>query len=151
MFPPFCPRAGGSHAFPTSPLSKTGAAGAIRYPSGPCSRLRLLGHRDREAEAGPATLVLLHPDPPVVPLHDPLADREPDPAARVLLPPVQPLEHGEDAIRVVRVDADPVVGDRQEPLASLPPAGHMDPRRPLVDELDPVRDQVLEELAQLAG
>src|SRR5919197_2631153 len=69
----------------------------------------LLGDGDREAEPASPALVLLDPDPAVVALDDPLADREADPAAGIRLAAVQPLEHGEDPFRVARIDPDPVV------------------------------------------
>jgi hypothetical protein len=51
-----------------------------------------------------------------VPLDDLLAHREADPRPRVLLAAVQALEDDEDALRVLRIDADAVVLDGKEPL-----------------------------------
>src|SRR4051794_22848555 len=65
----------------------------------PCSSL----DRQREAECGPLSLLALHPDPPAVPLDDPLRDREAEPAARRLLAVPVTLE---DVRHVLRSDAD---------------------------------------------
>src|SRR5436309_3357603 len=79
---------------------------------------------------------------------DSLADGQADTRARVFVGAVQTREHAEDALGLRRVDADPVV-----PNAEAPAVGHLgrpdaDARRLVAGELDRVRDQVLEQLAQ---
>ena len=93
---------------------------------------------------------MLDPDAAVVALDDPLADRQADAAARVLVAAVQALEDAEDALGVARVDPDAVVGHPEQPGVALALGGHLDARRVFGPELDPVADQVLEQLAQLA-
>ena len=51
-----------------------------------------------------------------VPLDDLLADRQADAGAGELVSLVQPLEHAEDPLEVLRVDPQPVVLHREEPL-----------------------------------
>jgi hypothetical protein len=84
-------------------------------------------------------------------LDDSLADRQPDAASWIRIAPVKALEHGEYAIRVLRIDPDPVVGDAELPVPAIAHGGHLDARQTVFDELDAVRDQVLEQLAKLAG
>src|SRR3954447_5566233 len=55
------------------------------------------------------------PDPPAVELDDLAAEGEADARPAVLVAQVQPLEHDEDALGVLRIDADPVVLDRDGP------------------------------------
>src|SRR4029079_11902526 len=81
--------------------------------------LPLLAIRDREGEGAPSRLFALDRDSPVVALDDPLADRQPDAAPGVLVAPVQPFEHAEDALCMARVDADAVVRDVEQPAAFL--------------------------------
>ena len=58
----------------------------------------------------------LHPDSPALLLENPLTDREADPRSLVLAAPMQPLKNHEDALEVLRIDADPVIGDGENPL-----------------------------------
>src|SRR3954453_5623931 len=97
-----------------------------------------------EAEHGPAPVAVVDPDPPAVALDDPAADREPDARALVALAVVQALEHLEDAVAVLGLDADPGVlhGDLHEPGAGGRLAGHAHVRRPVAAELQCVRDEV---------
>src|SRR6266576_2452246 len=133
-------------------LSRGTARAAIGHPSAPrpvSRRLARLEVGDREAEAAAAPLVRLDPDPAMMALDDPLADREPDAAAGVGVAAVQALEYGEDPVGVLRVDPDAVVRDGEARRPTLALGRQVDPWRPLLDELDCVRDQVLEELAKL--
>ncbi len=83
-----------------------------------------------------------------MPLHHPLADRQPHPRAGVLVPPVQPLEDLEDPLPVLGRDADAIVAHREDPLLTGPLGRDVDARR-AVAELQRVADQVLEELDEL--
>src|SRR5215467_12579381 len=63
---------------------------------------------------------------------------------------MQPLEYHEDALEVLPLDADAVVGDREAPLALLLLHADVDAQRLVrLPELDRVADQVLEELSEL--
>src|ERR1700761_8809679 len=55
------------------------------------------------------------PDPPAEVLDDLPAHREADPGARVGGPVVQALEDQENAVSILRVDTDSVIGDGKEP------------------------------------
>src|SRR5215467_5302047 len=94
----------------SSPL----AASALLRPRHPFL-LRRLPPRHREVECRPAPDLRLHPDPSTAPLHDPLADRQPHPRPRVRSP-MQPFEHTEDLFLIPRVDPDPVVLHRKQPV-----------------------------------
>src|SRR5690242_15276809 len=74
------------------------------------------GERERGAVAGFG----LHPDAPADAFDDLLAHRQADPRPRVLLARVETLEHLEDAVRVLGIDADPVVAHREHPLVRPP-------------------------------
>src|SRR5262249_52747798 len=91
----------------------------------------------------------LGPDPAAVALDDLLADREADPGPGVAVPRVQALEDDEDPLRVPHLEADAVVSYRDDPLLAFAVRLDPDVRRILPAELDRVRDQVLEELADL--
>src|SRR5690606_23413819 len=95
--------------------SSPGLSSTSRMSMGPflstMGDLLLLGQREMEcgAFAGPR----LDPDAAVVALDDLLADGEADPGAGILPLAVQPLEHHEDALEVLRLDADAVVRDAE--------------------------------------
>src|SRR5689334_22157799 len=77
-------------------------------------------NRESEAEGSTlrAFLTCLQPDPAAVELHDLAAQRQPDSGAPVLIAQVQPLEDHEDPLGVLRLDADPVVADPEQPLVA---------------------------------
>src|SRR2546421_2586470 len=93
----------------------------------------------------------LHPDPAAVTLDNLLADGEPQPRARVLVLPMQALEDDEDPLEVLRVDADPVVANAEQPLPLVPHACDSDVWRCGPAELECVRDEVQEQMLELAG
>src|SRR3954449_12622976 len=94
--------------------------------------------REREAEARSAAVLGVEPDAPAVVLDDLAAHREADPGARVLALAVQPLEDHEDALGVVRLDADPVVEERDLPELAVPVSLDHDVRRVVAAELEGV-------------
>src|SRR6267142_616639 len=113
--------------------------------------MKLLYGGKREPEAGAGTdRSILDADASPIALDDPLAEGEPDPAACVLGPGVEALEHAEDPLAVAGLDANAVVGHTEPPLVLRPfrrdgnfrdhPGGH---------ELQGVGGEVLEDLAQL--
>ena len=73
----------------------------------------------------------------------------PMPVPGYCLSGVQALEDQEDAILVLRVDADAVVAHGEQPMVSLPAGVHVDLRRRFAAELQRVADEVLEQLGQL--
>ena len=91
----------------------------------------------------------LDPDAPAMALDDLLADGKADAGARVLAHGMQPLKQHEDALEVLRLDADAVVGHRDAPFARLLGGAHVDARQRRPAELERVADQVLEELREL--
>src|SRR5947208_15730283 len=101
----------------------------------------------RGAGAGPG----LHPDAPAVALDHLLDDRQADPGSRVLALVVQALEHHEDALEVLRLDADAVVAHREFPFRALVGGAHVHGGRGIgLAELQRVADQVLEQLRELS-
>ena len=64
----------------------------------------------------PAPGLRFDPDPPAMPLDDPLANGQADPGARVFLPGVKTLEYQEYPIPVGGFNTDPVVADGEPPL-----------------------------------
>src|SRR6185503_2655446 len=101
-------------------------------------------------ERASAVGVAFDPDPPTMTLDDPLADGEADAAARVFVPAVQPLEYGEDPGGVFGLDPDSVVRDREDPVSLVTGRRYVDSRHGAGgDELDRVRDEVLEQLREL--
>src|SRR3954447_1194958 len=91
----------------------------------------------------------LEPDAPAVALGDLLADGKADARAGVLAHGMQALEQHEDALEVLRLDADAVVGDADAPLGIFLLRRDVDARRRLAAELERIADQVLEELHEL--
>src|SRR6267378_7242348 len=86
------------------------------------------------------------PDAPAVALGHLLADREPDAGSRVFAHRMQALEQHEDAVEVLRLDADAVIGDADVPLARFLHRADMDAGHLLAAELERVADEVLEHL-----
>src|ERR1039458_8983579 len=91
----------------------------------------------------------LHPDLASVALHNFLADGEPDASAGKLFGTVQALEEGENALGVLRLDANAVIAHREDPVVAFQDRGNVYPGRVRPPEFDAIADQVLEELHQL--
>src|SRR5215469_6621916 len=79
--------------------------------------LLIVGGRDgqREHEFCPVLIVSVQPDQPAIMLDNPTAHGQADARPGVGGPVVQALEDAEDAVGVFRLNADPVVGDRESP------------------------------------
>src|ERR1044072_8843307 len=106
------------------------------------------GQRERHPRA--ALGARLRADAAAVVLHDLAGDRQPDPGARIAVARVQALEHAEDHLGVLGVDADSVVVDREAPLRVLALRAHAHLGHGADGhELDRVGDQVLQELGEL--
>src|SRR5680860_521054 len=85
-----------------------------------------------------------------MPLDDLLADREPDPGARVLAR-MEPLEGREDPLHVRALDSDAVVADEEPPSLRRALCANFHDRWTIDAELDGVVDEVLEDLKELWG
>src|SRR4051794_26660848 len=91
----------------------------------------------------------LDPDAPAVALGDLFADGEADAGAGVFAHGMQALEQHENALEVLRLDADAVVGDADAPLRVFLQRRDANARHRLAAELERIADQVLEELREL--
>ena len=78
-----------------------------------------------------------------------MTDGQADAGARVLGAGVEALEDLEDALGVLRLNANAVVLDGKQPLTLAVPGGDMDARRVLAPELDGIGDEVLENQHEL--
>src|SRR5919108_5862379 len=144
----FAPR-GASTASRTSPgLSSTNKI-CIGLPSSASCMAVRLPRRQCERERASLARFGLHPDAAGMVLHDLLGDRQTDAGAGIPAATVQALKDQEDALDVLRLDADAVVPQPEKPI--LPPTlrPNVDEDRLLAAELDSVAEQILEELYQL--
>src|SRR5262245_8623595 len=113
--------------------------------------LRTVGF-ERELERGAATRLRLHVDAAAVPAHDLVDDGEADARAFESLFAMQPLEHLEELVRVVHVEADAVVLDEVRNAVRRRRAADSDASfRVLARELDGVRDEIDEDLSDEVG
>src|SRR5690606_28859209 len=103
--------------------------------------------REMEGKGGALAGRGVGADVAAVPLDDFLADREPDPGARRLAG--EPAEDLEDAVRIVRVEADAVVAHPDLPRCAVPLRAELDARGRVARGLDRVDEQVLEKLHHL--
>src|SRR5258706_2354810 len=97
----------------------------------------------REPEGAAPARFGFDPDAAAVAVHHLLADRQADAGARVLALVVQALEHHEDALEVLHLDADAVVAHGDLELAFFFKTGNFDPRLRLAAELEGVAHQAL--------
>jgi hypothetical protein len=81
-----------------------------------------------------------------VSLYDPLAYRQTYSGAGVLLPAAKPLEEDENALRILRGDADPVVAYGKRPPVAIAAGGDVDARWFASPKFDGIPDQVLKQL-----
>src|SRR5438876_560153 len=88
----------------------------------------------------------LDPDPAAMPLHNPPTHGQSDARARILTSGVKALKNHEDALEVVRRDADAVIPDGEDAFRRARLRAHMDLRSLATAELDGVADEVLQEL-----
>src|SRR6185437_2886069 len=93
-----------------------------------CIPIRLTFFADGEIKCAPFPRPRLHPDPPSMPFDDLLTDRQPDPRTRIVALIVQPLKDNKDLIEKLRIDPDPIVRDRKQPVRSLFPCVNPDRR-----------------------
>ena len=64
----------------------------------------------------------LHPDASSVPFHNLFAYRETDARAGIVSPSVKALEYNENALGILRGNANPVVADREDPSIPIRPS-----------------------------
>src|SRR3954451_2292338 len=140
-----------SWAIMTSP----GSSSTSRTPRGPrCCSVTWFGTHDTFRDGEPkgrtrCRLYVSQPDAPAVELHDLAAQRQPDPGAAVLVPQVEPLEDDEDPLRVLRVDADAVVLDGDDPVRVVVLGPDPDERRDILAAvLHRGPDQILQQRRQ---
>ena len=100
---------------------------------------------------GPLPGFRLDPDTTAVPLHDLLGHGQADTGAGALRSGVETLKEQEDPVAVLRIEAHPVVADRELPLAFpfLGPDVHGG--RAEGAECEGVGDQIVKQLADLGG
>src|ERR1019366_4419432 len=78
-----------------------------------------------------------------------LTDGQTNSVARIFGPRVQALEHGKNALRKLRRNADPVIAHAEQPLAAGFLGLHGNRRRLLAAEFDRVLNQILKDLCDL--
>jgi hypothetical protein len=82
--------------------------------------------------------------------HDLAANSQSDARARVLIPPVQPLEYLEDPFRLFRFETNAIVGDRKPIKFAGYPTRDPDAQRPFrAPVLDGIADQIDDQLFYL--
>jgi hypothetical protein len=78
-------------------------------------------------------------------LDDLLTDGQPNARSSVFVASMQALEHAEDPLEILRIDADAIIGDRKNVAVGGVNGGRdVDPRRRRSMILDRIADQVLE-------
>src|ERR1700761_6904355 len=70
------------------------------------------GEEDRGTDARTG----LRPNLSLVPLDNFFANGQPNPSARILAPAIEPLEQAEDALAKLRLETDPVIANREQPV-----------------------------------
>src|SRR5271165_4044089 len=115
-------------------------------PSSSSTKSTSTGLRSSRLAIGP--LVVgdsgIEPDPATEVVDDLAAHGQADAGTRICGPLVQPLEDEENAISVLRLDADSVIRDREHPERAVAVGRDDDARRLLALELQRVAEQVLE-------
>src|ERR1035438_9343213 len=104
------------------------------------------GGRNTEQKCRSMSGFGFHPDLASMALYNLLADSEPDAGAGKLFGTVQALEQRENAVGVLRLDADAVVPHRKDPVVAFQDCGNVHPGRVRALEFDAIANQVLEEL-----
>jgi hypothetical protein len=79
-----------------------------------------------------------------VELDDLLAERQTDARAGIEVAAVKALEDEEHALDEARLDADPVVGDRERPLVAYSVRLDADDRGCITVELDSIANEILD-------
>ena len=77
------------------------------------------GSQEREEKRRAFAELRFHPHRAAGLLDDPAADGQPDPGAGIFVARVEALEDGEDAMEILRLDADAVVANGKDPDISF--------------------------------
>src|SRR5215472_4137451 len=121
------------------------ASRVIRTSPGSSSTSRTSTTRGpAEPETGPCGDRGVEPDPAAVILDDLLYHGEAYSGSGIGRLVVQALEDHEDPVGVLRLDPDPIVAEREQPVRSVAARRHRDPGRLIRAEPQRVVDQVLE-------
>jgi hypothetical protein len=86
-----------------------------------------------------------------MPFHNFLADCQSDAGTGIFLPAVKPLKDDEDALGVLRGNADAVVSYGERPPIAASAGREVNAGWFIAPELDRVSDQVLEQLSELGA
>src|SRR5687767_13834135 len=105
--------------------------------------LSILHHRNREKERRSLAWLRFHPDAPAVPLDDLFTHGQPDARSRVLVPGVQSLEDHKNSPEVLRLDPNAIVAHAENPIPLSGFHAHVNARRFVAPELDPVAHEIL--------
>jgi hypothetical protein len=103
----------------------------------------------RKEECGALSFFGLDPDGSPVLFDDLLANGQAYSSPRIRGRRLEALKDAKDSLRVLGCDADAVIPDCEAPLSSNPLRRHVDARGGVPSKLDPVADQVLQELTHL--
>ena len=103
-------------------------------------------------QRGKVALAARHPfspHAPPIPFHNALAYGEAEPGAGVFIG-MQPLEQTEDALRMLLLEADPVIPHGDNPLPRIPLSGDINLREPFAAAVfQGVRQEILEHVSEL--
>ena len=101
-------------------------------------------------ESGALSRLRFHPNAPIVPLHNALAERETYTCSGILIGRMQPFEQPKNTLSVLGLNADAVIAHREQP-ALVPPLGcdiH-NPASLRASVLDGIAYEVLKQLLQV--
>src|SRR6266511_2381108 len=96
--------------------------------------------REREIKRTAPPPFGLDPDSSAVTLHDLLGDGEANAAAGIIMPIVQALKDQKDALEVLRLNANAIILDPEQPLIPLLLCPHVDSNRAVAAELNRIAD-----------
>src|ERR1035441_1380499 len=105
----------------------------------------LRGAGNCKVECGALAGLGLDPDRSAMPLDDFLADGQADARARIDLAGMQPLEDLEYPVKILRLDANPIIAHGEYPAPILLLSADMDARRRLAVKLEGVANEVRSE------
>src|SRR5579884_741120 len=93
-----------------------------------------------------------HPDPAVIEVDDSLTDGQANAGTGILIAGMQTFEEAKNSLLILRLNADSVVADGEDPVSVMPVRANVDGRRALrAAVFDRVADQILKNLLQVRG